>query len=310
VKARRAYLGFPLLLTGCGYIGDTRPPSLRLPTPVSDLAVVERGDKLVVQFTVPNRTTEDLPLKEKPKLVVYVGEKPFEIEGGKDHDLLARAEIPAQEFYGKDVRVSVKALNDHDRDAGYSNVVPVHVVPALALPANLKAVATAEGIQISWDSPDKAFTIFRQAPGEPGLTRLDSTDHSPYIDKTVDFSNRYRYAVQASSAAAQSDIAEMKTPFQPVDTFPPTVPQAVAVVIGTQSVELVWDRDTEPDLAGYRIYRDAGSGQFERIGESHDAPSFSDKTVEKGKRYRYAVTAYDKLGNESQLSEVAEAFIP
>jgi hypothetical protein len=307
VKLRRALAGFPLLLAGCGYIDDTRPPSLRLPAPVSDLAVVERGDKLIVQFTVPTRTTEDLPLRDKPKLVVYVGDKKFEIES---KDLLAHAELPAKEFYGKDVKVGVKILNDKDRDAGFSNLVAMHVVTALALPANLKAVEVAEGIQLSWDSPEKAFTIFRQGPGDAGLTKLDTADHSPYVDKTAEFGKAYRYAVMSSSAAAQSDIAELANPFTPVDRFPPAVPQALAAVIGTQSVELVWDRDIESDLAGYRIYRDAGSGQFERIGESHDAPSFSDKTVEKGKKYRYMVTAYDKSGNESKPSEIAEAFIP
>jgi fibronectin type 3 domain-containing protein len=282
---------------------------LHLPVPISDLAVVERGDKLVVQFTVPSRTTEDLLLRETPKLVVYVGEKPFEIET-KEKDLLAHAEIPAQEFYGKDVKVGVKALNDRDRDAGFSNIVALHMVPALAVPANLKAVAVAAGVEVSWNSPEKMFTIFRQGPGDKVLVKLDTADHSPYIDKTAEYGKDYRYAVQSSTAEAQSEIAEMAKPYTPIDTFAPTIPQALAAVVGTQSVELVWDRDTESDLAGYRIYRDAGSGQFERIGESHDAPSFSDKTVEKGKRYRYAVTAYDKSGNESLLSDVAEAFIP
>ena len=307
MKVRDAVYGFPLLLTGCGYVADTRPPSLKLPTPVTDLAVVERGDKLIVQFTVPSKTTEALPLGEKPKLVVYVGDTAKEIE---TKDLLAHAEIDAKPFYNKDVKVGVKALNDKDRDAGFSNMVALHVVPALALPANLKVVAVAAGVQISWDSPEKSFVVFRQGPGEPGLTRLDNADHSPYIDKTAEYGKEYRYAVMATSAQAQSEIAEMTKPYIPIDTFPPAAPLALVAVVGTQSVELVWDRSTEGDLAGYRIYRDAGSGQFERIGESHDTPSFSDKTIEKNKRYRYAVTAYDKAGNESPLSEVADAFIP
>jgi hypothetical protein len=307
VKVRDAVCGLPLLLTGCGYVGDTRPPSLRLPVPVRDLAVVERGDKLIVQFTVPSKTTEELPLRDKPKLVVYVGDKPTEVEA---KDLLVRAEIDARPFYNKEVKVGVKALNDRDRDAGFSNIVSLHVVPALALPANLKAIATADGVAVSWDSPEKAFTIFRQAPGEPALTKLDTADHSPYVDKTAEFGKVYRYAVQSSSAQAQSDIAELSKPYLPIDTFPPARPEALAAVVGSQSVELIWDRGTESDLAGYRIYRDGGSGQFERIGESQSSPSFSDKTVQKAKRYRYAVTAYDKLGNESPLSEAAEAFIP
>jgi hypothetical protein len=280
---------------------------LRLPVPVSDLAVVERGDKLIVQFTVPSRTTEDAPLREPPKLVVYVGDKPTEIEA---KDLLAHAEIDARPFYGQDVRVGVKAFNDKDHDAGFSNMVALHVVPALGVPTNLTATATAAGIAVSWDSPEKSFTIFRQGPGDAALVKLDTAERSPYVDKTSEFGKEYRYAVQAYSAQAQSEIAEMAKPYLPIDKFPPARPEALAAVVGTQSVELVWEPNTESDLAGYKIYRDAGSGQFERIGESQSAPSFSDKTIEKSKRYRYAVTAYDKNGNESPLSEVAEAFIP
>jgi hypothetical protein len=307
VKFRTAVSSLPLLLTGCGYVGDTQPPSLRLPIPVNDLAAVERGDKIIVQFTVPTRTTDELVMREKPDLVVYVGDKSYPFEA---QDALARMEIDAKPFYDKDVKVGVKALNDRHRDAGFSNMVSLHVVPALALPANLKAVAVAAGVQLSWDSPEKSFTIFRQGPDEKSLTKLDSATASPYVDKSIEFGKAYRYAVQALSPSAQSDVAEMKEPYTPIDEFAPATPIALAAVVGTQSVELVWDRSTESDFAGYRIYRDAGSGQFERIGESHDAPGFSDKTVEKGKRYRYAVTAYDKSGNESQLSEPVDALIP
>jgi fibronectin type 3 domain-containing protein len=307
VNRRTAVCSLTLFLAGCGYVGDTRPPSLSLPIPVSDLAAVERGDKIIVQFTVPTRTTDDVLMREKPDLVVYIGDTQHPIEA---KDLLAYAEIDAKPFYGKDVRVGVKALNDKGHDAGFSNMVGLRVVPALALPANLKAVAVANGVQLTWDSPEKSFTIFRQAPGENSMTKLDTVTSSPYVDKTAEFGKSYRYEVQAMSQAAQSEIAEMKEPFTPRDEFPPATPVALAAVVGTQSVELVWDRSAESDFAGYRIYRDAGSGQFERIGESHDAPGFSDKTVEKGKRYRYAVTAYDKSGNESLLSEPVEAFIP
>ncbi len=308
MKLRRYLSGLPLLLAGCGYIGDTRPPSLNLPAPVTDLAVVERGDKLIVQFTVPSKTTEDIPLRTAPKLVAYVGDKQFPLPVA---DALGHGEIPAAPFYNQDVKVGVKALNDRGQEAGLSNLVALHVVPAVALPANLKAVAVAEGIQVSWDSPEKSFTVFRQGPGDKTFVKLDTADHSPYIDKTTEYGKEYRYAVQASSPSAQSEIAEMTgKPLVPVDIFPPAVPQALAAVVGTQSVELVWDRDTEADLAGYRIYRDAGSGQFERIGETHDTPGFSDKKVEPGKRYRYMVTAYDQSGNESKPSEIIEAFIP
>ncbi len=308
MKVRAAVTALPILLTGCGYVGDTRPPSLKLPLPVTDLAAVERGDKIVIQFTVPTRTTEDIPLANDPKLVATIGDQTYPIVVKAP---LAHAEIDAKPFYGKDVRISVKALNERQLDAGLSNVVGLRLVTALPEPVNLKAVAVAEGVRVSWDGPEKEFTIFRQGPGDKALVKLDTVAASPYIDKNTEYGKEYLYAVMASEGPAiQSEIAQMTKPLIPVDTFPPAPPMGLAPVVGTQSVELVWDRSTETDLAGYRIYRDAGSGQFERIGESHDAPGFSDKKVEMGKRYRYAVTAYDRAGNESGLSEVVEALIP
>jgi hypothetical protein len=307
VNVRAGFFFLPLLLTSCGYIGETQPPSLKVPVPVTDLAAVERGSKIVAQFTVPTSTTDSLRLVEKPHLVLYVDDKSFDVPSDR---ALAQREVDATPFYGKDVKVTVKAFNKNRRDAGFSNSVDLHVVPALALPANLQAVGVPEGIRVSWESPETSFTIFRQGPGDSSLTKLDTVSGSPYIDKGTEYGKEYRYAVQATSKSAESEVAEMAKAYTPVDTFPPATPKALAAVVGTQSVELVWDLSIESDFAGYRVYRDVGSGQFERIGESHDTPGFSDKTVEHGKRYRYAVTAYDKSGNESSLSEPVEVFIP
>ena len=46
------------------------------------------------------------------------------------------------------------------------------------------------------------------------------------------------------------------------------------------------------------------SSQEETVtGETAEAPSYSDKQVESGKQYRYAVSAFDKTGNESKRSD-------
>jgi fibronectin type 3 domain-containing protein len=51
-------------------------------------------------------------------------------------------------------------------------------------------------------------------------------------------------------------------------------------------------------------------GKLEKIADIADAPSYSDRKLEAGKRYRYAISAVDKLGNESKLSEPVEATAP
>ena len=69
---------------------------------------------------------------------------------------------------------------------------------------------------------------------------------------------------------------------------------------------LLWDRSTALDLASHRIYRAEGPAAFAKVGATRDSPSYSDRKIEAGKNYRYAVTAFDNAGNESGMSATAE----
>jgi fibronectin type 3 domain-containing protein len=76
-------------------------------------------------------------------------------------------------------------------------------------------------------------------------------------------------------------------------------------VPGTRTIELVWNRNTEKDFAGYRIYRDGMN-----IAEGLTAPAFTDRDVQPRVRYRYEVSAVDTAGNESARSAAVDAVIP
>ncbi len=92
----------------------------------------------------------------------------------------------------------------------------------------------------------------------------------------------------------------------PVDKFPPAVPTGLTAAASPDSVELAWERNTDPDFAGYRVYRSLDGAAFEKIADSLEAPNYSDRGVAGGKRYRYAVSAVDLLGNESARSQPVE----
>ena len=94
------------------------------------------------------------------------------------------------------------------------------------------------------------------------------------------------------------------------DRFPPSVPAGVSAIASTGSNEIAWEQNTEPDLAGYRIYRAEGAGEFARIGETQTAPNYSDHQVRSGLRYRYAISSVDKTGNESAQSTPVELVSP
>ena len=87
------------------------------------------------------------------------------------------------------------------------------------------------------------------------------------------------------------------------DLAPPAEPQAVVSVTGDDRVTLSWVRNTEPDLAGYRVYRGTTGydGPFSPLGTTTSL-TWVDDTANNGTTYYYAVSAYDAAGNESDLS--------
>ena len=87
-----------------------------------------------------------------------------------------------------------------------------------------------------------------------------------------------------------------------VDNVAPAPPTGVWVLNGDNRVDLYWDENREPDLAGYNIYySDAYDGKYYIIGSSA-YNSFIDYDAVNGEKYFYAITAYDYNGNESDLS--------
>ncbi|HEY6449006.1 MAG TPA: hypothetical protein VIY53_21305, partial [Acidobacteriaceae bacterium] len=51
------------LLTGCGAPAAPLPPTLNLPQPVRDLAATRAGDTVRLTFSVPQKTTDKLPVR-------------------------------------------------------------------------------------------------------------------------------------------------------------------------------------------------------------------------------------------------------
>jgi len=87
-----------------------------------------------------------------------------------------------------------------------------------------------------------------------------------------------------------------------VDTTPPTPPQGVIATAFSNSVEVRWLRNQEPDLAGYRVWiSDRYDGEYKLIGTTVEA-RFVDLGARNGERVYYGISAYDFEDNESELS--------
>ncbi|MGE4068686.1 MAG: hypothetical protein AB7H88_18065 [Vicinamibacterales bacterium] len=94
----------------------------------------------------------------------------------------------------------------------------------------------------------------------------------------------------------------------PTDTYAPAAPQAVAAVASSGAISLIWDANTEADLAGYLVLRGLAPGDTLRAvtPDPITETTFRDDTVEAGMRYTYVVVAVDRAGNVSAQSARVE----
>jgi hypothetical protein len=93
------------------------------------------------------------------------------------------------------------------------------------------------------------------------------------------------------------------------DTTPPAPPTGLGATAGNASVALAWNANTEPDLAGYRVYRStsSGGGYSDIGGGLISGTSFDDTGLTNGTTYYYVVRAQDTSGNVSGDSNEANA---
>jgi hypothetical protein len=109
-----------------------------------------------------------------------------------------------------------------------------------------------------------------------------------------------------SSASAPSSTAvppppspSTPTPIAGSGGTTPPPPPAVTPSLGAATI--TWKANSEADLAGYKVYIGTSSGIYSKSIDVGNVTSHR-VTLSKGSTYFFAVTAYDKTGNESGKS--------
>ncbi len=288
---------------------------------MTDLAALQRGGNIYIRFTVPTKTTENLAL-EDPDLEVRIGGMP---DGGWNPDVwaqnstripqgrlkidvhVASVEIPSAPYTGKTQIVGVRARGPKGTTTGWSNFETIGIVAPLPTPQGLEARDAADAVRLDWHATTNDFRVFRREAGTTEWSFIASIQKPTYLDSDITYGKEYEYFVQAVEKTgdryAESELSTFLK-FKPVDRFPPVAPSGLVAVVGTRTVELVWDRNAERDFGSYRVYRD---GKI--VSEGGSAPAFSDPSVVAGTKYSYQVTALDTAGNESARSIAVEALV-
>lgn len=320
-----------LVLSGCGYVGPVVPPSPQIPNQITDLAVVEDGPDLVVNFTTPARTLDNLAIEKFSVIELRIGPdmQPMDInrwaDSAKEFDLPLpppnekdvarpvpiRYKLPAGEWIGKRVAVAVRTAVKHDKDySNWSNLQQLDVIAPLPAPV-LSVQATAQGYQLTWtdEGPGVTYRVFRQGANDQSASLVGTSDKPEFVDRTAQYDVQYRYSVIASKGATDSPVSN-QFPINAHDIFPPASPTGLTGIATGNAVELSWQRNPEPDLQGYFVYRSTNGGPFERQGGLINLPAYTDSKVQHGATYRYQISAVDRTNNESDKTAPLEIRFP
>ena len=348
LRAAALFMLSLLMMTGCGTPAAPQPPSLKLPQPVVDLRAIRSGNQVSLTWTMPKRATDNVILKGDQEAHVCRRVETGPCETAADLHFPPEApahfvdHLPATLTSGppKLMAYIVELRNPAGHNAGPSN--PAWTAEGAAPPQveGLTATAQAEGVLLRWRTAggNELVRIHRTLLTAPGAPKPSETSGAPApeeqtlevtgkdqgqaLDRDAALDHTWQYVVQRvveltleghalQVFSAPSDTVTINAR----DVFPPRTPTALQAIADPQAraIDLSWAPNTEPDLAGYIIYRrdTATSTPAVRVSPPGEAaPSFRDASVSYGHRYAYSVSAVDRDGNESPRSAETEESLP
>jgi len=230
---------------------------------------------------------------------------------------------------------AVEVANDRGHSAGLSNRVQLPTAPTLPPPEGFAAQIRADGILLSWTplpqrvAPQELryfYRIYRREENSKDKIAIElPLDAAPnsFVDRNFEWEKKYFYRATVVTlihreAGPEAQVEGDDSPEVSVfahDIFPPAAPSGLQAVFTGENqrrfIDLIWNPNTENDLAGYNLFRHENGAPAVKINSDLlKLPAFRDLNVSPGKKYCYSVSAVDVRGNESLRSEEANESVP
>ncbi len=249
-------------LIGCGTPGAPQPPSLNLPDPVTDLSATRTGDQVKLTWTMPEKNTDKLKLKDS--VFVHICRREADgpcSQSGVDLTFppggngIFTETLPPALATGTPRKLTyfIELKNKKGRSAGLSNAAAILAGQAPPAVTGLTAEVRKQGVVLHWitsASPRASSTstiirlhrkLLSAAPpkpqGQSGLLApepepverslmIDAPDQTPRaIDKDIHLGQIYEYRAQRVIRAPVT-IPAQAGPAKPGQTrAPQTQPQ-------------------------------------------------------------------------------------
>jgi hypothetical protein len=211
----------------------------------------------------------------------------------------------------------VRGIARGGRPGPPSTRVQIPLVPVPSPPTDITEKVTEAAIVLGWKAPADsvtllAFNVYRGDDLQPLNTEPLTTPAYEHPTTLSDQEECFRIRSVATVGAARIEgPASEARCVVPRDTFAPAAPKGLAAVATVGQINLIWEANTEQDLAGYVVLR-GEAGPSPVLAAITPSPitesSFTDATVTPGVRYVYAIVAVDKATppNTSPQSERRE----
>ena len=292
------------LLSACGYVGPPQPPTLDIPVTITDFRAWEYGDNIEIEFTLPDKTTENLPLTSVRSIELRIGENPA------DSKLVplpiakpgpVTGQVPRCK-HGSARPSSWPCAPPAPKESRRPGRIPrsLSVIQPLAPPSTPKRAEcrARRGADVDRDGPALSHLPRRSRRPAAAARRFRRPSVPGRIDQST--ATRYRYLVQAIAAREPVERGFRSRPrslrwIRFRRRFPKVCPR-----FPLRSRSSLPGRATRNRIfAATTSSAPSDDGPFEKIATLIDAPTFSDSKIEAGKKYRYTVSAVDLTGNES-----------
>ncbi len=334
-------LGLSLLFFGgCGYKKPPVPPESVVPEPINDLRYTVDSKGVELSWTFPHETIKgtninDIDSFEVFRAVIlledYCGDcpipfgEPTVIPGGEPSVETKRKAVHQESllrtghkyFYKVRSRTSWWAASED------SNIISfVYYTPSKA-PEGVTLTTEGQNLVLSWrpvlefldgstvDLPVN-YQVLRSEGGKDFKAVGRPVKDARYVDTKVEQGQKYFYKVQSlillEGEIAKGGISEVVDDV-PRDTTPPSVVTGVTAVRTAAGIKIIWDRSSDADVAGYRVYRRVkNQKKVKLLGEVERSYTiFVDDNVPADRRVYYSITAIDMAEpvNESKPSKEA-----
>ncbi|HYO08053.1 MAG TPA: Ig-like domain-containing protein [Tepidisphaeraceae bacterium] len=207
-------------------------------------------------------------------------------------------------------KVTAVDTSSNESSGSFVNATrPSNDTTAPAKPTIVSTTPASTGIAIDWSNNGESdlagYNVYRSADGSTGWVKLNGSllIDSFFNDPGAPAGSISYYRVSAVDNSSNESAFATTSATRPADTTAPQQPVGLTFVASSAGIALDWSNNTtDPDLAGFNVYRSAngvdGWMKLNTTGLISNS-SYNDAAAPAGQPSHYRVTAVDASGNES-----------